>query len=81
MGEMTRTELEMAAGRQRLQQLQGQHEAEQVLGAKMLIGQSSVAPVEQFEVVDLPAIPTRKKKKTDVDELLASLQPRGEDEE
>lgn len=80
MGEMSRTELEMAAGRQRLQELQGQHKAEQILGAKMLLDRSS-PPAEQFEIVDLPAIPSRKKKKPDmpdVDELLASLRPRDE---
>ena len=83
MGEMSRTELEMAAGRQRLQELQNQQHAEQVLGAKMLLDRSS-PPAEQFEIVDLPAIPSRKKKKSDmpdVDELLASLRPRGEDED
>jgi hypothetical protein len=83
MGEMTRTELEMAAGRQRLQELQNQHQAEQILGAKMLLDRST-PPAEQFEIVDLPAIPSRKKKKPDVpgvDELLASLRPRDEDED
>jgi hypothetical protein len=87
MGEMTRTELEMAAGRQRLQELQNQHQAEQILGAKMLLDRSS-PPAEQFEIVDLPAIPSRKKKKPEkldelpgVDELLASLRPRDEDED
>lgn len=74
MGEMTRTQLEIATGRQRLKELQGQLVAEQELGSRISAAQSGIAPVEPFEVVDLPAIPSRKKKKSDVDELLESLQ-------
>lgn len=79
---MTRTQLEMAEGRRRLKEMQGQLAAEQTLGERMLQA-SSLAPAtnsgEQFDVVDLPAVPSRKKKKTEsnekfeVDELLASL--------
>lgn len=72
---MTRTQIEMAEGRRRLKELQGQTLAEQTLGAQTLGAQSSLSPMtEQFGVVDLPVIPSRKKKKSDVDELLASLQ-------
>lgn len=80
---MTRTQIEMAEGRRRLKELQGQTLAEQTLGAQTLGAQSGLSPMtEQFAVVDLPALPSRKKKKSsEVDELLASLQaPKEEDD-